>query len=78
MMFFVISGLQCNFDKSTIMFFGIPNNEVPEWADEIGFKVVSKTKILGCEIEQDLSKLTDNFDSTTKKNPQLKNILEPF
>jgi exonuclease III len=71
-LFFVISGLECNFEKSTIMFFGFPGNLVPEWAGEIGFQVVSKTKILGCEIESDLSKLTNNFDTTLKKIRNLK------
>jgi exonuclease III len=71
-LFFVISGLECNFEKSTIMFFGFPGNLVPDWAEEVGFKVVAKTKILGCEIESDLSKLTDNFDTTLKRIRDLK------
>jgi exonuclease III len=71
-LFFLISGLQCNFDKSTIMFFGYDDNNIPDWADEIGFKVVSKTRILGCDIESDLTRLTDNFEVTINRIRNLK------
>jgi Reverse transcriptase (RNA-dependent DNA polymerase) len=73
-LFFSLSGLQCNFEKTTIMFFGSNNDEVPEWATELGFQVTTKTKILGCEIEKDLKKLSKKFYNTVIKIRSLKNF----
>jgi exonuclease III len=78
MRFYELSGLQCNFEKTTIMFFGTNDNNVPDWVQELGVQVVTKTKILGCEIEKDLSKISSNFDNTLVKIRNIKNFWSRF
>jgi exonuclease III len=77
--FYHISGLQCNFDKSTIMFFGFGNGELPDWAWDTGFKVVNSVKILGCEISNDLTDLEKiNFEKTLIRIRNIKTFWSRF
>jgi exonuclease III len=74
-----ISGLQCNFEKSTIMFFGTgTGTDPPEWANELGFAIVESTKVLGCEISCTLSNLDDNFNKMILNVRNIKNFWSRF
>jgi hypothetical protein len=56
-----ISGLKCNFSKSSIMFFGEKNNNLVT-----RFQSVNKVTLLGIEIDNELNQLSQNFSKAKK------------
>jgi len=61
-----ISGLTCNFDKTSIMLVGFGDNPKPDLTT-LGFMVTESIKILGFEISNDLTTLQQHFDTAAQK-----------
>ena len=62
-----ISGLQCNLEKTCIVFIG-PRNEAEIAAiSQLGFTIVNSLKVLGCLVESDGINEETNFDTVIGK-----------
>ena len=62
-----ISGLQCNLEKTCIMFIG-PRNEAEIAAiSQLGFTIVNSLKVLGCLVKSDGINEETNFDTVIGK-----------
>ena len=75
--FSVISGLKCNFEKTSVIPVGL-NPMVPDWLLNCGFRVENEFKLLGMTIDQKAEKLLDNFDTTIKKMRNVANFWSKF
>jgi hypothetical protein len=62
--FGILSGLECNVEKTTVMCI---NSNVPEYIQEIGFSAVDTVTILGLEIEGDTGKFDRSFEKICEK-----------
>lgn len=49
-----------------------------EYYADLGFRITNKIKILGCSIDQDLSKLSDNFSQVCDKVTNIANFWQRF
>jgi hypothetical protein len=77
--FAIISGLRCNMDKSTIMLMGFaPNEAIPDWITNSGFKTVNETHALGCVISTNSSDFSSNFNKVEEKIAKTKRFWERF
>jgi Reverse transcriptase (RNA-dependent DNA polymerase) len=63
--FSLISGLQCNFDKSFLIPIG-PEPDEP-WLMDCGFNITNNFKLLGVQIDNKLTKLDSNFEKCYEK-----------
>ncbi len=61
--FGVFSGLKCNIEKTVLMQVGTKTEISPEIAS-LGFSFVDSIKILGMDIDADISRLDSNFERT--------------
>jgi hypothetical protein len=73
-----ISGLQCNFDKTTLLpIFPVSDQEL-EWITEAGFTISPLLKLLGAEITSNYEEITRNFDRIHEKIVSLINYWSRF
>jgi hypothetical protein len=76
--FSIFSGLECNFDKTSLMpIFPISNDE-KEWVQEAGFTVVNKLRLLGADITANFEDLQENFIHIKEKILNLVNYWSRF
>jgi hypothetical protein len=61
--FYLISGLKCNIEKTSIMFFGPDNVGEQEKIRTMGFLICPRVKCLGFELSSDGGELTNNIDT---------------
>jgi hypothetical protein len=65
--FSIISGLHCNFDKTTLLPI-FPVSEIEkEWIQEAGFTISPTIKLLGADITADFRDIVNNFSKFAKK-----------
>jgi hypothetical protein len=57
--FGLLSGLECNVEKTTVMCI---NSAVPDYMEEVGFEIVESVTILGLEIEGDSCWFNNSFE----------------
>ena len=76
--FGLMSGLETNVDKTTLMPIGQLDVPVPAEILDLGFKVVDKIKCLGLEINNTASDLSSHFDHTLGKIRQLIGLWSRF
>jgi hypothetical protein len=69
--FGVISGLETNVDKTTLMPIGLLDEQLPQDILDLGFEIVSEIKCLGLVINNRASNLESHFDGTARKIRQL-------
>jgi hypothetical protein len=67
-----ISGLHCNFDKTSILAMNEPTVEELQSINQSGFTLVTKLKLLGAEITNNCSDLKNNFTIVIEK---VKNLI---
>jgi hypothetical protein len=66
--FAVISGLECNYDKTMLMpFLDNLNEESLQILSNCGFKTVDCIELLGVKITKNLSSIDENFERTKQK-----------
>jgi hypothetical protein len=63
----VISGLHCNFDKTSLLPIFPVSDPEREWIQEAGFTVATSIKLLGAEITADPEELPSNFTGVITK-----------
>jgi hypothetical protein len=63
--FAILSGLQCNVEKSQILILG--TNTVPDYIIESGFSVANEIKILGFNITRNAGDLWKNIEPAIEK-----------
>jgi hypothetical protein len=76
--FAIISGLECNFDKSSIMPTFVPDPADIALIEELGFSYTQKIKLLGVDITYDLSNVDDIFNKIKEKIVDLVSYWERF
>jgi len=62
--FGLLSGLECNVEKTTVMCI---NSAVPDYMAEVGFEIVESVTILGLEIEGDSCRFNNSFERICTK-----------
>jgi hypothetical protein len=62
-----ISGLHCNFDKTSILAIHEPTQEERDAIADSGFQLVKKIKLLGATITSEYDDIYDNFDAIIEK-----------
>jgi hypothetical protein len=76
--FSIFSGLECNFDKTSLMPIFPISNEESEWVQEAGFTVVNKLRLLGADITANFEDLQENFIRIKEKILNLANYWSRF
>jgi hypothetical protein len=69
--FGIMSGLETNVEKTTLMPIGCLDEILPDDVINLGFKIVTEIKCLGVCINNRASNLTSHFDGTIRKVRQL-------
>jgi hypothetical protein len=69
--FGVISGLETNVEKTTLMPIGLLDEPLPQDILDLGFEIVSEIKCLGLVINNRASNLENHFNGTARKIGQL-------
>jgi hypothetical protein len=65
--FALISGLHCNFDKTTLLPIFQPTADEEAWIAEAGFSVSASIRLLGTDITTDYRDITNNFERIYQK-----------
>jgi hypothetical protein len=69
--FGIMSGLETNVDKTTLMPIGNLQEPVTQEVRDLGFEIVTEIKCLGLKINNTATNLSDHFDGTIAKVRQL-------
>ncbi len=69
--FGLISGLETNVDKTTLMPIGNLAEPIPQEVRDFGFEIVTEIKCLGLKINNRANNLHEHFDGTIGKVQQL-------
>jgi hypothetical protein len=66
--FALISGLECNFDKTMLMpFLDTLDANTVNILSNCSFKIVDSVELLGCKINKNLTSMDENFERTKQK-----------
>ena len=65
--FHALSGLECNFEKTSIMFLGQPNDELIDLINQERIEIVDSINVLGFEFDARLEHINLNIDKSIEK-----------